>query len=403
MNGEHAAISSKARFWLKAGIAFAILGMLASGYALYHHLEVRELGATQAACNINAMINCDAVSKSTYSEFLGRPLGVWGLGFFFSNAVLLLLTLLGMGSTFFPIYTLLALGGVLGSVALALISIVAVKAICLVCVGIYILSLLLALILFPLQELLAEADFELRSMLRAAMVPLFGAAFFFGTYTLLPTPVPHAIAQDRTEPAHKIEALSPIKKDIPLDRSPYSGLGEDYRSGADDARVIIQGFSDFQCPACRGMSNILHDIKEAFGDRILIVFRNFPLDQSCNPEITHRMHEYACEAATIARCAGRYGKFWEFYDAAFKNQDSISHTAIQDWGRGAGLTDDVIKACQTDAGIKAKLQEDIALASKLGVNATPTLFINGHQFSGGEEALKREIDRLLSGEAKKSP
>jgi protein-disulfide isomerase len=184
--------------------------------------------------------------------------------------------------------------------------------------------------------------------------------------------------------------------EIPIATSPYAGAGEDFRSGSDaSAQVTIVEFSDFECPACETMSSLLHQLREEFpADKVRLVFRNFPLDQSCNPAIRRPMHMNACKVAYLARCAGQNQKFWQFHDAAFKYHAEAA-TQAETWALALGLTQDEIAACLNSESIKNKVKDDMAWAEKLGVDSTPTLFINNRKFIGPREALSGLIRALL--------
>ena len=80
-----------------------------------------------------------------------------------------------------------------------------------------------------------------------------------------------------------------------------SKLGEDYRWGSDTARVTIVEFADFQCPACKHLSDIMKEIKAIFKQQVLIVFKNYPLDNQCNQNIRRSFHPFACKIALMAR------------------------------------------------------------------------------------------------------
>src|SRR5690606_25971169 len=115
--------------------------------------------------------------------------------------------------------------------------------------------------------------------------------------------------------------------EIPINTSPYSGFGEDFRKGGDQAAVVLTEFADFQCPACASFAPTLETLHKDFGDRILIVYKNYPLDTTCNPQLSNQIHEFACDMAVAARCAGQYEKFWQFHDLAFARQSSVSSEA----------------------------------------------------------------------------
>jgi protein-disulfide isomerase len=171
---------------------------------------------------------------------------------------------------------------------------------------------------------------------------------------------------------------------IPITTSAFGAQGEDYRRGPDDALFTLVVFSDFQCPACQRVGEMLQEISQKYRDRVRLVFKNYPLDNACNTSVQRPMHTFACQSAIAARCAGRYGLFWELHDLIFAQQSALSGDNLKVWSKKVGLTDEQITACATDKGLLEKVQEDIALGNKLAVNATPTVFLNGERVTDFE-------------------
>ena len=141
----------------------------------------------------------------------------------------------------------------------------------------------------------------------------------------------------------------------------------------------------------------LKQLKSEFGDQILVVFKNYPLDKSCNDNIKRKFHEYACEAALAARCAGNNGKFWPMHDMIYDNQISLGSENLRKYAERFGVDRATLKECLTSADLVAKIKDDITLGNKLGVESTPTLFFNGRKMSGGRsiELMRAEINNLL--------
>jgi protein-disulfide isomerase len=137
----------------------------------------------------------------------------------------------------------------------------------------------------------------------------------------------------------------------------------------------------------------------AYKDNLLIVFRNYPLDKSCNPSMQQELHKNACRVAILARCAGQYGKFWQYHDMALGRQSSISEKTAKDWALFVGLTEEQISSCMNSKAIVDKIRADVDLGNKVGVNSTPTVFINGRRLEGGANVMKvrAAIDGILAG------
>jgi len=165
--------------------------------------------------------------------------------------------------------------------------------------------------------------------------------------------------------------------------------------GPESAPVTIVEFSDFQCPACRGAQSLVSDVLDQYSDQVRLVFRNFPLDS---------IHPYARRAAEASVAMNSMNKFWEYNQVLFNQQSS--------WSEASSVEelDSLLTKYATDLGIEeasfsAKLAEeatsqvvanDSRLANQLGLNSTPTFFVNGKQVSAQqlsqavEEALRPE-------------
>jgi protein-disulfide isomerase len=376
------------------GLVIAILGIVVSLYSINHHLEVHANGHTDAACNINATFSCDEVALSKYSEVAGIPLGVFGLGYFAAMALLLGVGLSGHKSADEHLhgYDLLVGIGVLTSLILGGISLGVLGHVCLSCVAIYTLTLLQLIVLAVGRKELIPDGFTLKSATNGAMSAAIAVAVVIAGFNFLkPT---RSASSDTPQATNASEPqLLPKAEDIPLTKSAYAGLGEDYRKGGDNAAVVVQEFADFQCPACRAMGGTLETIHKEFGDKVLVVFRNYPLDHSCNPAVG-KMHEFSCKAAVMARCAGQYGKFWQYHDLAYGHQAEINDAHLKDWAKEIGLTPDQIESCWNSSDLMAKVKDDIAIGTKLSIDSTPSVYINGHKVVGrrGLDDLRADIN-----------
>lgn len=165
-------------------------------------------------------------------------------------------------------------------------------------------------------------------------------------------------------------------------------------SGGKDAAVTVVEFSDFQCPFCRAAENSVKQIKAKYGDKIKIVYMDFPLS----------FHQHAMDAARAASCAGGQEKFWLYHDALFADQSKLAAADLKAAALKLGLDgkkfDDCFDKQSPDAAIKA----DLAQGQSLGVTGTPTFFINGREIVGAQSAdkLSEVIDDELMGANRKT-
>jgi protein-disulfide isomerase len=141
--------------------------------------------------------------------------------------------------------------------------------------------------------------------------------------------------------------------------------------GSSQAPVTLVEFSDFQCPACRRSQEYLRAIEARYPGQVRVVFRHFPLS----------MHPRAAKAAEAAECAGEQGRFWEMHDKLFGASD-LEDAALKRYAADLGIGGERFTQC-LDAGTYAwKWQRDRRDGEQVGVEATPTFFINGRLFMG---------------------
>ncbi|MFW7382057.1 MAG: vitamin K epoxide reductase family protein [Oligoflexus sp.] len=393
------------------GIILAVIGLVISLYSIQHHLDVKASGATDAFCNINQTFSCDDVANSKYSEDpWGNPLGVYGAGYFLGLIVLLGVALTKENHRRDALhgFTALVVIGALVSLILGSVSYFAIGSFCLTCIGIYLVCFLLAGILFFSRDAI-PGGFDFKSLTNggsyALMTLLLAIAIF--QMTKPPAGSPDLVLDEPRSPAQldeimkqmeaKKKALERNQEILKIDRSPYSGLGEDYRKGSDEAKVVIVKFADFQCPSCAQAATRLKQIHQEFGDQVQIVYKNFPLNSQCNDGVQQQVFQYTCEASILTRCAGQYGKFWQLHDKIFENQSRIDRQRLELWALEAGLTSDQIEECRNSKDIMAKIKQDAQQATALGITGTPTIFINGMRVDAGSvEQLRFHISNLLS-------
>ncbi len=163
--------------------------------------------------------------------------------------------------------------------------------------------------------------------------------------------------------------------------------------GSDSAKVKLVEFSDFQCPACKAVEPYLKRFRADYPSDVQIIYRHFPLQQ----------HKHARATATLAEAAGEQGRFWEMHDRIFETQEEWSTLAdgtpfFLNLAKELNLDEDKVKKTLEKDAFKSKIDEDLAEGQRLGVNSTPTFFLNGKKLnlrsfedlnSAVEEELKK--------------
>ena len=148
--------------------------------------------------------------------------------------------------------------------------------------------------------------------------------------------------------------------------------GEGPSLGPANAPITIVEFSEFQCPYCAKVQPTLKKLKERYGDKIRIVFRNFPLPR----------HDDAPKAAEAASCADEQGKFWEMHDKLFANTSKLQVPDLKRYAAELGLETARFDQCLDTGKYTARWLADKKDASNYGVSGTPAFFINGRMISG---------------------
>jgi len=164
--------------------------------------------------------------------------------------------------------------------------------------------------------------------------------------------------------------------------------------GAKDAPVTIVEFSDFQCPFCGRAEPTLKQIREKYGEKVRLVYMDFPLS----------IHDHAIDAASAGRCAGEQGKFWQFHDAMFADQSKLKPEDLKADAKKLGLDTAKFNDCLDKGKYKSAIDSDLAQGHDLGVEGTPAFFINGRPMSGAQpfEKFESTIDQELAGGQKQA-
>jgi protein-disulfide isomerase len=167
--------------------------------------------------------------------------------------------------------------------------------------------------------------------------------------------------------------------------------------GNPNAPVTLEEFGDFQCPPCGQFASFGEELLKEYDSRLRIVFRNFPLT----------LHEHAQEAALAAEAAGMQGHFWEMHDALYREQNNWSKAPnarelFESYAGTIGLNVDQFKKDMDGEKAKERVESDRKLGDSLGINLTPTIFINNRPVEAKDknpEGVRAEINAALSGKS----
>jgi protein-disulfide isomerase len=176
---------------------------------------------------------------------------------------------------------------------------------------------------------------------------------------------------------------APRRYDIPTEGFPSTG--------PKDAPITLVEFSDYQCPFCqRWHDEVYAPLLAAYPGQIRLVYRSLPLTQ---------IHPQAMNSAEAAMCAGDQDAYWQFHDKLFENSQLLSDDLYASLASDLGLDTTAFETCMTGHKYKADIEADMQFAIDLGVQSTPTFFINGLAIVGAQplSAFQSIIDDELAG------
>jgi protein-disulfide isomerase len=154
-----------------------------------------------------------------------------------------------------------------------------------------------------------------------------------------------------------------------------------------DARVTVEVWSDFQCPFCARGAERLTQLREKYGEQVRVVFRHQPLP----------FHQHARLAAAAAMAAHEQGRFWEFHDALFAQQQALDRGSLEALAGKLGLDVHRFRQALDSGAYDNYLDAEGVEAQRRGIAGTPTFFINGTPVVGAQplEAFVKVIDAEL--------
>jgi protein-disulfide isomerase/uncharacterized membrane protein len=415
-------------------LGLCLVGAALSGLLLLqHHGEPRASRAVEQVCGDGAS-GCEAVARSPYSSVAGRPLAAWGILFYASLALLLVLAAFAPGATRDALtgaaFLVLAAGLL---VDLALLGVLAflVGAWCTLCLATYVATAGALALLWPARRaaqslgpaleraegrlglvgwslgtlalagavVAAEWALDLREARRQASLlgapappPVPGAAApdAPGVSASFPDPAAESDARHWKELAERLQATlddpqkldqyfaEKAQREFEAARPVRIDLEGVPLKGPVGAPVTVVEYSDFLCPFCRNLAGALTQFVPQAGGRVAVYFKNYPLDKECNPKLPSSTHPGACRLALGAICAHYQGKFDAYHDRAFsvelKNPQNADVVRV---AAEAGLNAAAMDGCLTDPRTMDVLRAQIEEGMRFGVRATPTLFVNG--------------------------
>lgn len=406
---------------LSARRTLAAVVLLVVAAALSVALLLKHYGVgtpADAICGPEAVSGCDVVNQSAYAELAGVPLAAIGLVFYVSLAAALALALFA-GDAVRAAVARLALGalGLAMAADLVLLGLQAVKlnAYCTLCLLTYALGAGALSVLLPARRSLvgpplraSEGRLVVAGSLISAVATLAAAATYQVALAGRPSS-PAAILGVSTAPAatpspgaaqggdarQEVQRLQAILDDPQKLERYYSeralkefeqakvesfDLASTPFKGSADAPIKVIEFSDFLCPYCRQLADGLNAFLPQTAGRVVLYYKQYPMDNACNESLKQQLHPGACVVAMGGICAAEQNRFWPYHDRVFAKQGQMaSRPEVQKAAAEAGLDGAAFGACLDRPATMQRLRAEIREGTAAGVKGTPTLFINGRR------------------------
>lgn len=373
-------------------LLFAVAGVVVCFVIEGIHAELKADATFVSFCNVNSRINCDIVLTSPYAYLFGVTVSLWGLLFYAVVA----------GGTLAAAFLErarqreaaarfvfgLSLVGLLFSAYMAVVSFFVLQTVCLMCSALYVAGIGLFVAALRLRNrsgltggrskaALREREARDRQMLVAGV----------GGGTLLAAAGAIAVAVGGGPGASRLSA-DEIRSQRPEiarwfgERPRVDVPSDGHALGAADASVVLVGFSDFECPHCARLDETLRELIRSEHPDLKVVFRHFPLSSDCNAAAASNFHRDACTAAAAAECAGEQERFWPYQQMLFEHQGALGRAQLLGYARSVGLDMAAFEGCLDSDRARERVRRDAELGTRLGVQSTPTIFLNGRRIEG---------------------
>ena len=168
---------------------------------------------------------------------------------------------------------------------------------------------------------------------------------------------------------------------VPIDHA------KDHLLGPPDAPITLVEYGDYECPSCGRAYPLLKELQKHFENKLLFVFRHFPLNT---------VHRHASIAAQAAEAAAAQGKFWPMHDRLYGDQANLELSDLTLHALRLGLDPYKFESALSTGTHEKHVEADYRGGQNSGVSGTPTLFINGVRYEGtlNVDALTAAIEQV---------
>lgn len=383
--------------WMGIGLAISVL------MTWHHDTQAYGTAAVQGeliGCVESATVNCDIVNTSAWSELMGIPIATLSFAAYATVAMMAALAARGR-ETLRPLLVGAGVIAVLASAFLFYQSKIELGYVCAWCLRLY--GVNFGILVF---SLLSRPKWTIdNNAIGLAVGLLIGNTVVFGGIERvyresLLGDAPAGLVAVGNLAGESMEPAPALTYTVATEdgkTATFTLDPDDAWRGPLDAKVAVVEFADLECGFCKRTNSELERLYAAYGDRVLFVFKHFPMNPDCNDGVKNKKHRDACDAAIAATCARQQGKFWDFENLTFKNQHQLGDEYLKTYAAAVGADPVKFAACQADPKTLASVKADAKVGASLDIHGTPRIFINGKLYRSGSsaEAMAKEIEAAI--------
>ncbi len=362
-------------------------------YLTVHHYALQLGMSGPGLCSVSATMNCDAAAVSSYAEIFKIPIAVLGLCFNFVMLVLVLFKKLGWAEeseTQNGFVKIMFATASIASIVLGLISIFQIHVLCPFCLGTYIFTFMSTYLVW---NIFSPSNF------RIGIFTNQGNVITAASILVLAWFVSGAI-QDNYG-LNEMKKLVPEKVAIWQNSKNVYAFSDSGLVKNSEAKITLVEFADFKCGHCKMASQSIHNFMQGHPE-VKFIFKFFPLDGTCNSQITQTGDGTRCKMATWALCAEQTSKKgWDVQKYYFENQENLfpvsdlKETNIA-LAKALSMNYDDVEKCSEAVDTHETLKKMVAEAKDAKVEGTPSIYLNGKKLDYGHfpQVLKAAVESL---------
>lgn len=347
---------------LNTTILVLLLSALMIGFSVYltqHYFSLKFPTGLEgkSLCNVNQFFNCDKTTLSAFSNIAGVPISIFGILIGLFAMVGLVVKNEDYERT---VYFTLAVNFI-GCIVLFSYSLFILKGLCPFCTLYYVVSGALLFLFIKKSSTLKPA----MGYLAVFLVIVLAISFLVKSNINSKAKLQDDVASDLIKQFYSLPDLGAPK------------IASEFKiATVENAPIKMVIFSDFECPACKALSDQVPQLTARYAGKIDIQYFYYPLDSTCNSSMDRPLHQYACKAAYVATCMP-LEKFASVHDDIFHNQDKFTSGFLDQY-----IKDNKLEACVADPKTKEKVVSIVKGADPFNVRSTPSYLVNGVKIEG---------------------